>query len=67
MGLNFFNNKFLIKSTFLKVQGHYNHHNRFTYVNIFATFVAFIVLIDKLMINSTDVFGQKINALKVKR
>jgi hypothetical protein len=64
MGLNFFKDKFSIKSKFLKVKGRYIHQNRFAYVNIFATF---IVLIDKISVNSTDIFGQKINALKGKR
>ncbi len=54
MGLNFFNDKFSIKSTFLKV-------------NIFANFIDVNFFIDKLLINSTDAFWQKINALKVKR
>jgi hypothetical protein len=47
---------------FLKVKGRYIHLNRFAYVNIFATFIAFN---DRLSINLTDVFGQKFNALKV--
>ncbi len=62
MGLNFLNDKFLIKSSFLKVKGRYIHQNRFAYVNIFDTFIACTFFIDKLSINSTDVFGQKINA-----
>ena len=51
----------------LKVKRRYIHRNRFAYVTILATFIAFIAIIDRLSINSTDVFGQKINALKVKR
>ncbi len=39
MGLNFFNDKFLIKSTFLKVKGRYIHRNRFAFAYIFANFI----------------------------
>jgi hypothetical protein len=60
MGLNFFNNKFLIKSTFFKVTGCYIYRNRFAYVNIFANFIDVYFFIDKLSM-------QKINALKLKR
>jgi hypothetical protein len=67
MGLNFFNDKFSIKSTFLKVKGRYIHQYRFAYFNIFATFIACTFFIGKLSINSTEVFGQKINAFKVKQ
>jgi hypothetical protein len=59
MGLNLFNNKFSIKSTFFKVTGPYIYRNRFAYVNIFANFIDVYFFIDKL-------FDAKINALKVK-
>jgi hypothetical protein len=60
MGLNFFNNKFLIKSTFLKVTGLYIYRNRFAYINIFTNFIDVYFFIDKLSM-------QKSNTLKVKR
>ena len=50
MGLNFFNDKFSIKSTFLKVKGCYIHYYRFAYVNIFAHFIDADFFIDKLSI-----------------
>ncbi len=63
MGLNFFNDKFSIKSTFLKVTGRYIHQKRFTFVNIFATFIGCTFFVDKLLMNTTVVFGQKIKAM----
>ncbi len=39
MGLNIFNDRFSIKSMFLKVKGRYIHRNRFAYVYIFANFI----------------------------
>ncbi len=50
MGLNFFNGKFSIKSTFLEVKGRYIHHYIFPYVNIFAHFIDANFFIDKLSI-----------------
>ncbi len=58
MGLNFFKDKFSIKSKFLKVKGRYIHQNRFAYVNIFATFITFNALINKISINSTDILAK---------
>jgi hypothetical protein len=59
MYLNIFDDKFLIKSTFLKGKGRYIHQNTFAYVNIFAAFIACTFFIDKLSM-------QNINAFKVK-
>ncbi len=52
MGQNFFNDKFSIKSTFLKVKGRYIHQNRFAYVIIFANFNDVNFLKDKMLINT---------------
>jgi hypothetical protein len=53
MGLNFFNDDFSIKSTFLKVKGRYNHQNKFAYVIIFVNFINVNFFKDKMLINTT--------------
>ncbi len=61
MGLNFFSDKFSIKSTFLKEKGRYIHQNRFAYVNIFTTFIACTFFIDKLSLNTVQQFENKLS------
>ncbi len=73
ISLNFFNNKFSIKSTFLKVKGALNSAKqiRLRYFSLLLSLVPFFYRynFDKFNVSKTNVaivFGQKINDFKVK-